>query len=195
MPFFKLTLIGIGSICDAECTFVFKKQSVVVYDPQQRPIITGWRETHDAKIWRIDLLPSPLNISTPPTVTKIMSLQAFSAYDPPSVEALVQYFHAAEGFLVRDTWIRDIKCGNYSSWTRLTYTNTVRYCPSSDKIIMGHLVQYKQGVISTKSKIYMIQTTITPNVVPPSKPHQELHIHIKQIIKLYMDYTGRLPIS
>ena len=43
------------------------------------------------------------------------TLKAFSAYDMPSVEALIRYFHAAAGFLVRDTWLKAIKAGNFDS--------------------------------------------------------------------------------
>ena len=35
MPLFKHDLVGIGSICDADCKVVFTKQAVVVYNPQQ----------------------------------------------------------------------------------------------------------------------------------------------------------------
>ena len=54
-----------------------------------------------------------------PTLTNnapIAPQQELSAYDFQIVEALVQYFHAAAGFLVRDTWLRAIKYVNYSSW-------------------------------------------------------------------------------
>ena len=53
------------------------------------------------------------------TVSKA-SLAVFSAYDLPSVDALVRYFHAAAGFPVRDTWLKAIKAGNYRSWPGLT---------------------------------------------------------------------------
>ena len=49
------------------------------------------------------------------------TLKAFSAYDMPSVEALIRYFHAAAGFPVRDTWLKAIKSGNFDSWPGLTY--------------------------------------------------------------------------
>ena len=45
MPSFKNTLLGIGKICDADCKVVVTKEAVVVYNAQQQPIISGWRET------------------------------------------------------------------------------------------------------------------------------------------------------
>ena len=136
------------SIYDSDFKFIFTKQSVVVYDPQQRPLIMGWREPNVPKLWRIELLLSPSNISTPPTGTTRASLQAFSAYELPSVEALVCYFHVSSGFPVRDNCIQAIKCGNYYYWIGITYTNVDKYCPSSEKTIMGHLVQSRQGLRS-----------------------------------------------
>ena len=50
MPLFKYNLIGIGSKCDADWKFFLTKQAVVVYNPQQQPIITGWQEPTGTKI-------------------------------------------------------------------------------------------------------------------------------------------------
>ena len=83
----------------------------------------GWRETSGAKLWRISLWPDlrPDLAKCPPSnedtntdsQEKKAALEAFSAYDLPSVEALVIYFHSAAGYPVRDTWLKDIKAGNY----------------------------------------------------------------------------------
>ena len=43
MPTFTNTLIGVGPICDANCTVVFKKEDVTVLSPKGEPIIQGWR--------------------------------------------------------------------------------------------------------------------------------------------------------
>ena len=170
------------------------EQSIVVYKPQQWPFITGWREHIGTKLWRIALLPPPSNLSTPPTGTTRASLQAFSAYDLRSLEALVRYFHAASGFPVRDTWLRAVKCGNYSSWTGPTHVNAARYCPSLEENIMVNIIKSRQGrewylqkvneVRQTKSILDNSQTTTT-TVGPPNKPSWELHIQKEHIIKLY----------
>ena len=70
-----------------------------------------------------DALKSHINTSS---VSKV-SLAAFSAYDLPSVEALVRYFHAAAGYTVMDTWLKAIKAGNFKSWPGLTYQNALKY--------------------------------------------------------------------
>ena len=44
MPSFTSTLVGVGPICDAECTVLFTKKYVKVLSPVGKPILTGWRE-------------------------------------------------------------------------------------------------------------------------------------------------------
>ena len=83
---------------------------------------------------------------------KQANLEAFNAYDLPSVEALGIYFHAAAGYPVRDTWLKAIKAGNYDYWPGLTYINSTKYCPSVDETIKGHMVHTLQGVLSTNPK-------------------------------------------
>ena len=58
------------------------------------------------------------------------TLKAYSAYDLPSMEALVRYFRAAAGFPVRATWLDAIKAVNYRTWPGLTLANATAYCPS-----------------------------------------------------------------
>ena len=99
---FHCTLLGIGKICDADCRVEFTKDAVVVYIPQQQPILSlAWHNWSQAVAHIVESgqanLPRIPETSTKPT------LQEFSAYYLPSVEVLVKYFHAATGFPVRDT--------------------------------------------------------------------------------------------
>ena len=41
MTTFTNTLIGVGPICDADCTVVFKKEDVTVLSPKGEPILQG----------------------------------------------------------------------------------------------------------------------------------------------------------
>ena len=70
----------------------------------------------------MSLLPNAEKVTTEtksPGVTTT-SLTAYSAYDLPSVEALVRYFRAAAGYPIKDTWLKAIRAGNYSMWSGLT---------------------------------------------------------------------------
>ena len=118
MPGFTHNILGIGNLCDTYCKFLFTKDSVSIYDSNDQPFLKGWRETSGAKLWRISLRPdvTPDLDKCPPTYEdttadsqeKQATIEAFSAYDLPSVEALVIYFHGASGYPVRDTWLKAI---------------------------------------------------------------------------------------
>ena len=52
MPNFTNTLIGVGPICDANFTVVFRKEKVTVLSPQGKPILHGWRENKPPRLWQ-----------------------------------------------------------------------------------------------------------------------------------------------
>ena len=104
MPGFQQTLIGIGPICDAGCTVTFSANDVVVHDADKRAILSGTRNPEEPPaLWHFSLLPSPSEIPIQAPACQQASLAAYSAYDLPSVAALVRYLHAAAGFPVKDT--------------------------------------------------------------------------------------------
>ena len=39
MPLFRHTLIGVGPLCDADCTVTFTSAAVVVRDPHGNPVL------------------------------------------------------------------------------------------------------------------------------------------------------------
>jgi hypothetical protein len=79
--------------------------------------------------------------------------------DLSSIGALVSFYHACLGFLVKQTWLDTIKAGNCDTFNGLTYSNVARYCPNYNKTILGHLAQQRQNVRSTKPKC---PTTLSP---------------------------------
>ena len=120
MPTFKNTLVGIDPICDAGCTVTFTSKYVTVYSARGLPILTGWRETHLPKMWRFALSPTE-NPTTPENSrNERTSLHAYISYYLPSVAALVRYLHAAAGFPTKNTWLNNIKAGNFDTWPGLT---------------------------------------------------------------------------
>ena len=60
--------------------------------------------------------------------------------------------HTAAGFPVESRWLKAIKNGKFESWPGLTYNNASKYFPHSVKTLKGQMVQYSQGVRSTKKK-------------------------------------------
>ena len=50
MPGFRHTLIGVGPLCDANCTVTFKNEAVIVRDKRGTPVLTGWREASGPRL-------------------------------------------------------------------------------------------------------------------------------------------------
>ena len=150
MSGFRHNLIGVGPLCDADCTVIFTREAVIVRYQQGTAVLTGWCEASGSRLWRIDLQPGESNLTSMPKNANMATLAAYSAYDPPRIADLIRYFHSAAGYPVQSTRLKAISAGNYSSWPGLTLVNATKYCPCDDGTIMGHLVKKLQGVRSTK---------------------------------------------
>ena len=59
MPRFPHALIGIGKFCDANCTVVFNKTTVAIFNPSGDTILTGWYKTIP-RIYIFHLHPKPI---------------------------------------------------------------------------------------------------------------------------------------
>ena len=103
MTGFQENLVGVGPMYEANCTFIFTKHAVNIYSPTRTQIITGWRETTGPRFCCMSIFTNPSDMPPLPDEHKTTTLRDFSYYDIPSVESLIQYFHAAAGFPVRDT--------------------------------------------------------------------------------------------
>ena len=196
MPGFTENLVWIGVRCDTGYTVTFSASVVTIYNQHGTLVIHGWRDQNGPWILRLSLLPDktvvPLPTSSPPTMHT--SLQSFSAYDLPSVEALVRYFHAAAGFPVRDTYIKAIQAGKSKSWPGLTLQNATKYFPTSKETMKGHMVQKRQNTQSKKRKHTNLIALRPPK--PVSIPtSNKLHIWAKHISLWYTDYTGKFPVA
>ena len=126
MSGFRHTLIGVGPICDTDCTVTFTRESLIVCDTQGTPVLTGWREAPGPQLWRIALQPGEANLPRMLHPANMATLEAYSAYGLPSVAALTRYFRTMSGYPVRSTWLTAISAGNYSSWPGLTLANATK---------------------------------------------------------------------
>ena len=181
MPGLRHILIGVGPLCDTDCTVTFTCAAVIVRYARGIPVLTGWQEQSGPRLWRIALQPGNWNLPKMLHNANKTTLEVYSAYDLPSVDALIRYFHAAAGYLVRSTWLKDISAGNYSTWPGLTLANSSKYYPSATATIMGHLVQKRQVVRSTKTKL---NATSPQEQQLPQVQSNGLHIHVTPISKL-----------
>ena len=205
VPSFTNTLIGVGPICDTDCAVIFTKKDVTVLSPKVKAIITGWREKKMPRLWHFTLKPTE-NLIKDYTTTIPTTPAVHSAYDLPSVEALLRYMHASAGLPVKYTWLKAIKKEKFATWPGLTYSNTEKYCPHAVETIKGHMVQSSQGVQSTNKNKHRyrgikkapVKATIEKeyereDILTPLKT-KELHIWNQPISKLYTDDCGRFPI-
>ena len=87
MPGFRHTLIGVGPLCDADCTVTFTSAAVVVRDLHGNPVLTGWREQSGRRLWRIALQPDKTTLPSMPYNADKTTLKAYSTYDLLSVKA------------------------------------------------------------------------------------------------------------
>ena len=81
-----------GPIYDAKYSVLFNDESVTIISPTGIPVLKGWREATGNRLWRMSLLPNAEKVTTveaSPGVTTT-SLKAYSAYNLPSVKALVR---------------------------------------------------------------------------------------------------------
>ena len=85
MPGFRHTLFGVGPLCDAECTVTFTSAAVVVRDTHGNPVLPGWREQSGPRLRIIALQPDETTLPSMPYGSNKTTLQAYSAYDLPSV--------------------------------------------------------------------------------------------------------------
>ncbi len=125
-----------------------------------------------------------------------------TAFDPrsmnlPSIGTLGGFYHACLGFPVKQTWLNALKASNCDSFDGLTCSNVVRYCPDSDKTILGHLAQQRQNVKLTKPK-----SSAPPALPPPSQPpttvdlpSHQVFIKVHPLSRLYTDGTGCFPVK
>lgn len=70
-------------------------------------------------------------------------------YELTSTEKATWYLHVAAGFLMRATWLKAIRVGNYATWPMIIVKNINKFFPKSDEMQKGHMRQTKQGVLLT----------------------------------------------
>ena len=176
MPSFNNSLIAISRLCDENCTVLFTKHTVNVFDPEGKTILTGWRDQPGPCLWRFSLLPTD---DIPPIPHNIQSdnVMAFSAYNLPIIEARFRFYHAAAGFTINSTWIQAIKSDNYATWPGLTTSNAAKYCPDSIETSKVCMNQTRQGLWSNNPRRNLVPSPDpTTDKSLPQVASNQLHI-------------------
>ena len=122
----------------------------------------------------------------------------------PNLEALICFLHAVARSPIKSTWLQAIRAGNYDSWPGLTHAAALKYSPSTDATIKGHLTQARQGTQSTcpcpvhasAARQLLPNDPVHPTDMPianPTTPPHELHIMVEPLSRLFTEDSGRFP--
>ncbi len=71
MPSFPHTLIGLGPFANQGFKIVFNKTSVTVFHPDGHPILKGWQDLDDPRLWQFPLTASPPPPAPPPPLALV----------------------------------------------------------------------------------------------------------------------------
>ena len=135
LPGLNTPLISVNKLAKEGYTTIFHpgEDGVTIHEPGMvtiatttQPILQGCK-TKGEKLWTISADDSPT------------TEQANHAYDLPSINQTIRYFHAAAGFSTEDTWTKAIKAGKYNTWPTITPTVVCHHFPESDETQKGHM--------------------------------------------------------
>ncbi len=101
--------------------------------------------------------------------------------------------HAICGYLVKSTWLKAIKVGNYVGWPMLTECNVQKYYPKTIKTAKGHLNQTRKNIQSTKVKVMPLETCNTSHL--HGKKVHDVYTQTYMVHKtMFSNQTGQFPI-
>jgi hypothetical protein len=65
IPGFTNNLLSLGKLCDADCTAKLDKHNLTIYNKDGHQILQGEREQQGARLWHVNIAPTPANIIEP----------------------------------------------------------------------------------------------------------------------------------
>ena len=188
------SLLSIGQLCDSNCSALFTKKDLTIFDSTNAPVLKGQRNETDG-LWDVNL-PSqqPLEPASSPTQPKYSAHAVLNLNQTKS--ELARYLHAAAGCPTKSTFIQAINNGNFVTWPGLTSNLISKHLPPSIPTIKGHIKQEQQNLRSTKPSVPVVK------IEPETPPDQEdktgecyVTIATKESGTTYSDLTGRYPIT
>ena len=136
---------------------------------------------------------------------------ALSAYNQKTAEDLAKYLHACAGYPVKETWVKAIAKGYYSTWPKLDRFKgpqwIMKHLPKSIITTMGHMKATRQGIRSTKKNNNNDNTETIDEDKPlePPRPHLERAINHQVVCAVIAtkdlngtistDLPGRFPFT
>ncbi len=100
--------------------------------------------------------------------------------------------HAVCGYLVKSTWLKAIKAGNYVGWPMLNERNVQKYYPETTETAKGHLNQTRKNVRSTKAKTAPLEICGTSQL--QGKKVRNIYINTYMVCEtMFSNQTGQFP--
>jgi hypothetical protein len=111
-------------------------------------------------------------------------------YEKRSISDTIAYLHAACFSPVKDTWIKAIAAGNFSSWPGLSVDIVRKYLAKADANVKGHMNQQRQNIRSTQKRV----PTTGPALEPTFTGKTEfVYATIVNSGQIHSDLTGGFP--
>jgi hypothetical protein len=136
------SLLSVGQLCDSDCTAIFTKKDLNIFNRDNKVIIQGKRNNQDG-LWDVHLTTQ----DTHPTHTA----NAILHIDKRTRSDLAQYLHACAFSPTKYTFLQAIKNGHFQSWPGLTYDLIAKHLPPSIATSKGHMKQEFQNLRSTQA--------------------------------------------
>jgi hypothetical protein len=105
MPTFPHSLIGLGPFANQDCTIVFNKTTVTVYNASGRTILSRWHEQTGARLWHFPIgapATAPVVPTPRPTPLPRPSPTLVPSPAPAVPEALAAHRHPSQGIVASD---------------------------------------------------------------------------------------------
>ena len=134
IPGLHAPLVSIPKLANAGYITVFEKSIANVYDKATTTVTASNKPVLQAPrcqitgLWKMGLEPSN-NAGTTETVMTPESINAL--FDLPSTKQTALWYHAAEGWPEKETFLDAIRKGNYATWPGLTVKMMSRHYPES----------------------------------------------------------------
>jgi hypothetical protein len=173
------SLLYVGQMCDSGCAVTFPATKLTLTNGEST-ILTGQREK-ESGMWRV-----PVENSIPLRIAP--EYHAHNVYEQKSIQDTITYLHACCFSLVKDTWLKAIKNGQFATWPSITVENVRKYLPKSYATAKGHMNQIRQNIRSTKPAV--VEPNLESDMVQEDKCNY-IYAAVMDTNQIYTDLTGR----
>jgi hypothetical protein len=132
LPGLTKSLISVNKMAENGYTTIFRprdegvtfhKDGTLTITTSEPPLLQGCKKKGET-LWTIQV----------PQATRKKREEISNVHNLPSIFQIIKYHHAAAGYPVKDTWIKAINAGNYTTWPGLTSEAVRKHFPDLTKL-------------------------------------------------------------